>query len=245
MRKGDSHLELLIYLASILQRQSPGGVPCQGRHRAPWPAILPRFWPWQRSPLCSLTHDLPGYYRVCDLSMCESLTRPSTTLSLGRCWNTPVYPLIVCPSVGREGVEGTLGRGKHGNQETRLGSWEPAWKPKNGGDRKPLSDSGSLSGAFDVKHTTFAFLSLTSCLLNCSLPNTQGHHHKHTQPLRCTFPLWSPTNQFYVPERVLIIFFSFDSCWNWSQRSALVQSKAAHSHYITMCTSVTVRHWLT
>lgn len=129
MRKGDSHLELLIYLAPILQRQSPGGVPCRGRHRAPWPAVLPRFWPWQRSPLCCLTRNSPGYYQVCDLSMCGSLTRPSTMLRLGRSWNTPVYPLIVCPSVGQEGSRGgggmegeggTLGWGEHGNQETRL-----------------------------------------------------------------------------------------------------------------------------
>lgn len=127
MRKGDSHLELLIYLASILPRQSPGGMPCRGRHRAPWPAVLPWFWPWQRSPLCCLTRSSPGYYQVCDLSMCGSLTRPSTTLCLGRCWNTPVYPLIVCPSMGREGGRvgsGDTWTGEHGNQDTRLGNWE-------------------------------------------------------------------------------------------------------------------------
>lgn len=112
MRKGDSHLELLIYLAPILPRQSPGGVPCRGRHRAPWPAVLPRFWPWQRSPLCCLTRNSPGFYQVCDLSMCGSLTRASATLGLGRGWNTPVYPLIVRPSVGREGGgRGGGGRG--------------------------------------------------------------------------------------------------------------------------------------
>lgn len=132
MRKGDSHLELLIYLVPILSRQSPGRVPCWARHRAPWPAVLPWFWPWQRSPLCCLTRNLPGYYQVCDLSMCGSLTRLSATLCLGRCWNTPVYPLIVCPSMGQEeGGQGGgdtwirgWGGGKHGNQETRLGNWE-------------------------------------------------------------------------------------------------------------------------
>lgn len=35
MRKGDSHLELVIYLASFLVRQSPGGVPCWGHWKAP------------------------------------------------------------------------------------------------------------------------------------------------------------------------------------------------------------------
>ena len=123
MRKGDSHLELLIYLAPILQRQSPGGVPCRGRHRAPWPAVLPRFWPWQRSPLCCLTRNSPGYYQVCDLSMCGSLTRRSITLCLGRGWNTPVYPLIVCPSVGREGGAGGWKAG-----DTWTGG---AWQPRN------------------------------------------------------------------------------------------------------------------
>lgn len=129
MRKGDIHLELLIYLAPFLQRQSPSGVPCRGLHWAPWPAVLPRFWPWQRSPVCCLTRNSPGYYRVCDLSMCGSLTRPSTTLCFGRSWNTPVYPLIVCPSVGREGGKesgwgGGTWMGENGNQDTRHGSWE-------------------------------------------------------------------------------------------------------------------------
>lgn len=146
MRKGDSHLELLIYLVPILSRQSPGRVPCWARHRAPWPAVLPWFWPWQRSPLCCLTRNLPGYYQVCDLSMCGSLTRLSATLCLGRCWNTPVYPLIVCPSMGQE--EGGRGGGDTwirgwggGSMATKkldLGTGN-CFNAKNGGRRGPAA----------------------------------------------------------------------------------------------------------
>lgn len=134
MRKGDIHLELLIYLTSFLQRQSPSGVPCWGRHWAPWPAVLPWFWPWQRSPVCCLTRNSPGYYRVCDLSMCGSLTRPSTTLCLGRSWNTPVYPLIVCPSVGWEGAERERGGGGTwtGSMATKTPELGTVWRPRGG-----------------------------------------------------------------------------------------------------------------
>lgn len=59
---------------------------------------------------------------LCDLSMCGSFTRPGIMLCLGRRRNTPVYPLIVCPSMGW-GCGGTW-TGEHGNQDTRRGRWE-------------------------------------------------------------------------------------------------------------------------
>lgn len=190
MRKGDSHLELLIYLASFLQRQSPGGVPCRGRHRAPWPAVLPRFWPWQRSPLCCLTRNSPGYYQVCDLSMCGSLTRASATLSLGRSWNTPVYPLIVCPSVGREGGREGVDPWIGGSMATKKPDLGTVWRPREKKKEEPAARwagqkavirfrNVSVSGAgtpsaFDVTTTAFTFVSLTHCQFSSSEAQQTG-----------------------------------------------------------------------
>lgn len=191
MRKGDSHLELLIYLAPILQQQSPGGKPCQSSNWPPLPMVLPRFWPWQRFPLCCLTRKWPGYYWMCDLSMCGSLIRSSTTLCLGHYQGTPVYPLIVCPSVGREeeGMrrrEGGTWKGEHGSKDTRLGNWEQC--ECHGKKKQPaacelnskavirleyLSVGGAATPtAFDVTATTFAFVSLTSCQFSYSPPKS-------------------------------------------------------------------------
>ena len=132
------------------------------------------------------------------------------------------WPLLKYPCVPRhclpqrgpggrqKGWRGHLDRGKHGNQETRLGNWvliegqeRKTQKPAaREWDRKLLSDSDicMLAAAFDVT-TAFAFVSLTSCQFDSdvaisahALPQGHTSHKRRTAAaLLCGLKLW-PAN---------------------------------------------------
>lgn len=132
MRKGDSHLELLIYLAEephsaeTKTRQGALHGPSEGPRAHGTAPVMTLTTVPPCAVLWCLTHGLPAYHWVCDLSMCVSLTGAGTTLGLGHCWNVPVFSLLSAPlQLGAGGLEERAGIGM-GSMATKEqhGNWE-------------------------------------------------------------------------------------------------------------------------